>query len=351
MRPLTWLKLMRRGRFRFSLSRLTHGIGATIATPWNTALAGLQRIFFGSQIANAELHGPPVFIIGHWRSGTTLMHELLVRDERLSSPSTYQCFAPHHFLATEWIARRFFSWLLPKQRPMDNMAAGWERPQEDEFALMNMGLPCPYRRIAFPNEGFIDMNYLDFDGLSQTDKDHWLSALREFLERVSIVTGRPLVIKSPTHTGRIAALAKEFPDAKFVHLTRDPRDLLPSTLRLWRGLCDAQSMQNPNHEDELEYVVECFQRMYNAFERDRESVEPQRMIDVRFEDLVANPVEIMGDIYSQLHLSDFEPVRETLQQWADNEHRSYKRNQHQLSDEHQALLNEVWGDYMQRYGY
>ena len=65
-------------------------VGVTLATPLNSALALLQRLLFGRKLAAAEFHGPPVFIVGHWRSGTTLLHELMVRDDRLSSPSTYQ---------------------------------------------------------------------------------------------------------------------------------------------------------------------------------------------------------------------------------------------------------------------
>ena len=40
----------------------------------------------------------PVFVIGHWRAGTTLLHELLVRDPRHTYPNTYDCFGPNHFL-------------------------------------------------------------------------------------------------------------------------------------------------------------------------------------------------------------------------------------------------------------
>ena len=101
----------------------------------------------------------------------------MVRDERLSSPSTYQCFAPNHFLVSEWFFRSFCGWLLPGKRPMDNMAAGWDRPQEDEFALMNLGLPSPYRRMAFPNQPPVDMDYLDFKSVPQADIDRWLQSL------------------------------------------------------------------------------------------------------------------------------------------------------------------------------
>jgi hypothetical protein len=314
-------------------------------------LAGIQRLLFSRKLSVAEFHGPPVFIVGHWRSGTTLLHELMVLDERLSSPSTFQCFAPHHFLLTEWVFRTFFSWLLPGKRPMDNMQAGWERPQEDEFALMNLGQPSPYRRIAFPNEGSIDIEYLDFDGVSEREIQSWLSTLRQFLLTVSYVTQRPLVIKSPTHTGRVQQLAREFPEARFIHMTRDPRALFPSTRRLWRGLCEAQALQEPTHGDEDEYVNECFQRMYDAFERDSQSIDEHRLIHIRYEDLAKQPVETLQKIYEALRLSDFESVRPSIAEWVQAEHKDYKTNQHSLSPSDEALIQKCWKRYADRYGY
>lgn len=363
MRPLTWLSLLREGRFRIHPARLTYLLGVSLATPWNTVLAGVQRLIFGKRLAAAELHGPPVFIIGHWRSGTTLLHELMVLDERYSSPSTFQCFAPHHFLVTEWVFAKFFKWLLPGKRPMDNMAAGWDRPQEDEFALMNLGLPSPYRHIAFPREAPVDMNYLDFKDVDQTALQRWLKTLRTFLLRVSTVTGRPLVIKSPTHTGRIAALAKEFPDARFIHVTRDPCSLFPSTCRLWTSLAEIQGLQPPrkpqNNQDEdttdlsadQQYVVDCLRRMYDAFLRDRDSVDANRIVDIRYEELVADPVATLENIYRSLRLSDFDSVRPVIEAWSKAEHRSYRTNRHRLSRNEEAVIRSQWKHYFETFGY
>lgn len=351
MRVLVWFRLLCLGRFRIHPTRIPMFIGVTLATPLNTCLALLQRLLYGRKLAAAEFHGPPVFIIGHWRSGTTLLHELMVRDERLSSPSTYQCFAPNHFLVSEWFFRRFASWLLPGKRPMDNMAAGWDRPQEDEFALLTLGLPSPYRRIAFPNQGDIDLEYLDFDGVSQEDQSLWLQTLRRFLLAVGTRTGRPLVVKSPTHTGRIAQLAREFPEAKFIHITRDPRALFPSTCRLWRGLDAVQSLQKPDDSSLEQYVVNCFVRMYKAFHAQRDQIEPHRLIDVRYEDLKEDPVATLRNIYETLRLSDFEFVQSTIEQWVQAEHKDYQPNQHQLAPESESLIRDAWKDYFDHYGY
>lgn len=348
---MAWLRLLQSGRFRVHPARIPLAFGVCIASVFNLALGSLQHLFYRRRLAEAELHGPPVFVVGHWRSGTTLLHELMVLDERLSSPSTLQCFAPHHFLISEWFFRRFARWLLPSKRPMDNMETGWDRPQEDEFALLALGLPSPYRRMAFPNEDPPDMEYLDFVDVDADAVRHWLDSLRSFLVTVSVSTGRPLVVKSPTHTGRIEWLAREFPDAKFIHITRDPRALFPSTCRLWRGLDDVQALQLPKHEQLEPYVVKCFQRMYEAFHAGRDKVGSHRLIDIRYEDLVKDPSATMKRIYETLRLSDFETVQPAIEQWVESEHQDYKTNQHQLDESTESMLRSAWQDYFERYGY
>lgn len=350
MRPATWAGLLRQGGWP-DATRLPTAASVSLATPINTAGAWTQQLIFRRRLAEAELHGPPVFIIGHWRSGTTLLHELMVLDERLSSPSTFQCFAPHHFLVSEWFFRRFANWLIPGKRPMDNMRAGWDRPQEDEFALLNLGLPSPYRRIAFPNLGPVDQDYLTLDEIGDEARGRWMAKLRQFLHAVSVATGRPLVIKSPTHTGRIGHLAREFPEAKFVHIIRDPRDLFPSTKRLWQSLWEVQAMHQPSLEGLDEYVVDCFRRMYDGYFHARPSLDASRLVEIRYEDLVESPVATLQHVYESLRLADFEPVRGAIEAWAETEHRTYQPNRHRLDPSSEAIIRDAWSDYFSLYGY
>jgi len=164
MRPLVWWKLCAEHGFRIHPIRWPMAFLIGLITPFNSAMGTVQRLRCGRAIDETQLEHPPVFIIGHWRSGTTYLHELMCLDERFTSPTTYQCFAPHHCLLTEWWMNTLGSWLVPKQRPMDNMAAGWDRPQEDEFALLTLGAPTPYLRMAFPNDEPPCMEFLNMQG-------------------------------------------------------------------------------------------------------------------------------------------------------------------------------------------
>src|SRR5262249_28739134 len=142
-----WLKLLRDNRFAVGLPYLYVAAAVTVVSFGHTAFRFLQEGWYRDRIKRTPIRQAPLFVIGHWRSGTTLLHELLVLDERHNCPNTYQCLEPNHFLLTEGAVKRFLWFLVPQHRPMDNMAVGWDRPQEDEFALCMMGQPSPYLTI------------------------------------------------------------------------------------------------------------------------------------------------------------------------------------------------------------
>jgi hypothetical protein len=319
--------------------------------PVNDLLAMLQELIHGRAIRSTKVLQPPLFVIGHWRSGTTLLHELLHLDPRFASPTTYQCFAPWHFLLTEgWIVR-FGGFLLPRQRPMDNMKAGWNLPQEDEFALMTLGAPTTYTRIAFPKEPVEHMQALTLDKLSQPDLENWKRCLDWFIRALTYHFNKPLILKSPPHTGRIGTLVEMYPNAKFIHIARDPRKLYPSTIRLWRALGQAQSMQDePPRECTHNFVMESSRNMYEAFDAQRHRIPPENLVEIRYEDLVRETESTIERIYDQLQLGDFESVRLRIRQ-RQQQDKEYQTNQFDLAPNLESEILEAWHDYALRYGY
>jgi hypothetical protein len=350
MRWGDWIALMVRHRFRIHPLRWPMAFLITLITPFNSLFGAVQRWRYGAKIDATPIEQPPVFIIGHWRSGTTFLHELLYLDDRFTSPTTYQCMAPRHFLLTEWIIPRFGKFLLPKRRPMDNMLAGWDRPQEDEFALLELNAPTPYWRMAFPNDPPPDMEFLDMEGAAADDLQRFKQAILYFVKALTFHTPKRLLLKSPPHTGRIATLARLFPGAKFIHIVRHPDALFPSTIRLWQSLDEAQGLQLPRGKGMREYVFVCLERMYVGFEKQRSQIVPSSMVDLKYEDLVRDPLGEVERIYRELKLGDFEPVREKLAAYV-SAHKNYQPNVHELDAETKAEIRRRWGAYMERYGY
>ncbi len=313
---------------------------------------GLNWLLLGRKLRLAQPTAPPLFVLGHWRSGTTLLHELLIRDPRHVYPTTYECFAPHHFLVTESFVTPLIGWLLPKKRPMDNVATGWDRPQEDEFALCSLGLPTPYRSWAFPDQGPVNPEWLTLDEVSPEDRSRWGDALRRFVSSLTLKRHGRVILKSPPHTARIKTLLEVFPDARFVHISRDPMKLFPSTVRLWKSLADVQSLQGYREEYGWieEEVFTNLTRMYEAYDRDRPLIPEGRLVEMSYEDLVADPKAALRAVYEGLDLGDFANAEPGVDAYLAEE-KGYKTNRFELPEEVKAKINERWRGYAERWGY
>jgi hypothetical protein len=255
-------------------------------------------------------------------------------------------------LWTSWFVPKIASALLPKKRPMDDVSAGFDRPQEDEFALVNLGVPSPYLVWAFPNHGPVADEYLDLRSLPPAEREAWKKKWREFVQRVALANNRRIVLKSPTHTARVRTILEVFPDARFIHIVRDPLVIYPSTVRLWKSLSEVQGFQVPRDAAGWmeNSVLDNFVRMYECFEQDRELIPPGRLIDIRYEDLVANPVAEMRQVYQSLNLGDFADVEPALMQHT-MKTRHYKTNRYQLPADVADRVRGRWAPYFQRYGY
>src|SRR5437762_2297554 len=101
-----WLRLLVRNRCAVGLAYLYIAVIATLASFFNTLLRYLQDGLLGDGPSRTPLRHAPLFIIGHWRTGTTLLHELLILDPRHNFPTTFQCLCPDHFLLTERVLSR-----------------------------------------------------------------------------------------------------------------------------------------------------------------------------------------------------------------------------------------------------
>jgi hypothetical protein len=350
MRLGTWLGLLRTNGAQIAPSRLPLAYAVTFGSVLHSAASRYQAWRHGGRIAATHPRAP-VFVVGHWRSGTTLLHELLALDVRFGHPDTFECFCPTDFLSTRWLFTRL-PFLLPEKRPMDDMLVAWDAPQEDEFALVNLGAPSPYATLAFPNEGLDRRTALDISALSRAERRRWTDSLRWFVQAVTLRSGgRPLVLKSPTHTARLAAILEVFPDARFVHIVRDPYAVYRSTMRLWRTLGGHIALQEPTWEGLEESVLATYEALFRAFERDRALVPRGRLVEVRYEDLVADPIARMREVYEGLDLGEFDDgaARRIAAYFADR--RDFRVHRYAPDPELDRVLAQRWLPHVRRFGY
>ncbi|HEV8717094.1 MAG TPA: sulfotransferase, partial [Candidatus Binatia bacterium] len=190
----SFLRLLARNGFAIGPRQLPWLLPILLVTFRNTCLGYLQTLVWGKRVKEARIVHDPLFIIGHWRSGTTWLHELLTLDPRHNYPTTYQCFFPTHFLLTEWYLSRWLRFLLPDVRPMDSVRLGWDRPQEDEFALCHLGQPSPYLTAAFPNRPPQYPEYFDLESLPPKALTQWKQCFVRFLKQITVRDRRRIVL-------------------------------------------------------------------------------------------------------------------------------------------------------------
>lgn len=348
---VAWCRLLLRNRGAIPLAKWPLVFLITLVSVAHTVLRLLQTLLFDRRVARTPIRQGPIFILGHWRAGTTLLHELLACDPRHAVPTTYQCFVPHHFLLTESWLPRFLRRFFPERRPMDNMAAGWERPQEDEFALLLLGEPSPYERIGFPANPQAGAGALDLRGLPAAVTRRWQRVFYRFVQQLTYAhPDKRLVLKSPPHTCRLPILLDLFPDARFVHIMRDPYILYPSTLHLWRVLTSTHALQRPTWEHLPEYILQTFVAFYTRLEEARPLVPPGRLYELRYEDLVQAPLEQLATLYESLDLGDFSLARPRVEAYLAAAGR-YETNRYFLTDEERQLVTTRWAAVLQQYGY
>jgi len=277
------------------------------------SLAGLaEQVLYGRKIDAAELQQPPLFVIGHWRSGTTLLHNLLAQDPQFNFPSLYDCVFPNHTVLTRRVMSRLTAGLVPKSRPMDNLPAGWHVPQEEDIAMAILTCLSPYMLCAHPDRNDKVRPYWDLSLLSEQELEQWKSAYLRFLKKVSYGDGRQLVVKSPAHTLRIPVLRAMFPEAKFVYIYRNPFDVFNSTVHMRKAMFRENGLGIPALSDIQEAVYWVQEFTHRTYERDKRLLPAGSLHEVRFEDLEQDPLGEMQRVYQRLGLDGWERFEEIL---------------------------------------
>lgn len=348
---VVWMRFMAAGKWQVAPDRIGLVLLVTIASMRNSLARLITDLWFFRPLSEAQIPDDPIFIIGHWRTGTTLLHELMSLDASLRPPTTYECFHPGHFLLTERGAvRRRRRGHGERRRPSDNVRIGPDRPQEDEFALMNLGAPSFYAYVAFPHHSNAYAKSLCFHALSDHSQALWRQCMLAFVRRLRVKDARRIVFKSPPHTAKIEALLDLFPNAKFIHLSRSPFAVIPSSMHAAEVLIGRFSLQACDGRIGISEVIDHFNLLHHAYRQQRRLIAEGHLCELRYEDLVRDPVRSLERIYEQLRLQGFESVRRSLELSLD-EVKSYTPNSYQISNEERRIIAFRCQDYFDAYGY
>ena len=305
----------------------------------NAICFALDHVFFPG-FRRVEIRDP-VFVIGHARSGTSLLHRLMSGDtEQFSWFMTYELVLPSilqrklvrglgHLdrrLLGGAIDARIRAWedrVFARGREMHPMSL--TGPEEDEF-LMAIPFSSSTVSMIFPDlRDTADYQAFDHGRLPIAKRRLVMRFYRECVRRQLYLNGsdRIHLAKNPIFCEKIPSLLETFPGARFVVCLRSPYETMPSIAKMmkrnWKASrCDAETL-----EAGLELLLESSIGFYLHPLEDLEGMPPERAMVVRYEDLVERPAETVREVYARLGLHFTPATAERLDE-AERDARSYR---------------------------
>lgn len=281
------------------------GLATRAQLRWRSAWATVNRRLSDARVADAAPLAPPLFIAGPWRSGTTVMHELLTAATGWPTPLTWQCMNATAFQ------------LLPAPpassgvaRPMDGLEISALSPQEDEFALLTLGVDSAYRGFLMPQRLRQLVHTLD-PGYWDAHEATWLPRFERFMAGVLASLGRPgqrLILKSPNHSFRLPALLRRFPDAQVVWMARDAATVFHSNRKMWQAMFAEHSLSGPAADGLDEFLGAALQSCAQVLQRLRAELPAHRWITIEQPALAADARGTVARVMAQLGLEAGPPA-------------------------------------------
>jgi hypothetical protein len=306
---------------------------------------------YGKQVRSVEIEKPPIFIVGHPRSGTTHLHNLMCQDLNMGYVTTLQASAPEMFLGAGSVLRLLLRRVLPGSRVSDRIPLLLDGPQEEEWAVYNMSPHSFFYHLFFPKSGEYYLRYALFRNVSAVTIAEWKKTYLTILQQATLyMKARRLVLKTPMNVGRVDILRELFPEAKFIHIVRNPYDVFVSTKRMYSRLLETTRLQDITERQTVEYILLFYEEMMKKFLRDKTSIPPGNFVSVRFEDVEKDPLSELGRIYDRLRLPGFAEAQPALRTYIAAQS-GYRKGGYDLSAEDIDLVNRRWGFAFEAWGY
>jgi hypothetical protein len=345
-----WLRLLIDNRFAVDPPYWLRAALISAGSVQNSLFGMWERWRYTAAIRATQPH-PPLFILGIWRSGTTHLHNLLARDKRFAFPTSYEMLYPHTFLTTMWFNAPLVDSMIPTQRPQDNVKMGMHEPQEDEFALNCLTQLSPLPAWAFPRRAAHYDRFITFRDCSQAEIARWQATLYWLVQKLTYKHGRPLVLKSPCHTARIRLLLEVFPEAKFVHIHRNPYDVFRSTRYLMQTAVPWSTLQRIDQNGIEERALQQYQQLFDAFFEQRDLIAAGRLYEIAYEDLEADPLGQLRNLYEALQLGDFAETEPAVRSYRDSIAGYEKNRFREIEPPWKAEVARRWRRCFDEWGY
>jgi len=335
----TWIKLLIENRFKISLPYLPRAIYISMLSGITAPFRFIEERKYKEEIAEQEPE--PVFIIGHFRSGTTYLHYLMGHDINMSYVSTFETMVPGNFLFFSNFFKNLLSSSLPETRPMDDVRMAADYPYEEEYGIANLSPYSFYHGWYFPRRmrEYFD-KYVLFKEKSLAEK--WKRVYSYLLKKVVYKEGkRRILLKNPPNTARIKELLDIYPEAKFIHIYRNPYEVFFSTKKLYEGIMPLFTLQNYDMKEIEENIFYFYKAMYEKFFREQHLIKDENYVEIRYENFIKEPFKTLKEIYEALKLPDFEKSKNRFKKYIAQQ-KNYNSRRYKITKEDKERIYEHW---------
>ena len=345
-------RMLAQNRFHISpryAARFAYSVAlSTIMSPFYIR----ERVKYDRQTAETPIVKDPVFIIGHWRCGTTLMHNILTRDQQFGYFTTYQTLIPSIFISGEKLFKPIVVASLPKKRPMDDGDLGADLPQEDIYALGALSPYSYYHGWCFPQNMAHYNNYIDFNNASPQTIEDWKKTYLFLLKKITMFhQGKQLILKNQDNTGKIPQLLEMFPDAKFIYMYRNPYDLYMSMLKFMRKVIPLYCVQTPPPLKDVEdHMVTLFTHMTKKYLQDKSLIPQENLAEIRYEDFITQPLKTVNTLYKKFNLDGYQDIEASFKSYLATQKTIHMDN-YTFTDSIKKRIENHWGFALKEYQY
>lgn len=311
-----------------------------------------ERLVWQKRIQNYQPTNPPIFIVGFWRSGTTLLHNLLCQDPEVAYTTTFQTVFPNIILTQSWWLKPLINIFLPAKRPYDDVSMDMDYPQEEDFGLMNLQPLSIYKFFLFPAEFDSIIKQEIFTGKQPPEKiAHWKDAYRNMIAKAVFNTGgRRYIGKNPCHLTRTGLLLEMFPNAKFIFIHRHPYKVLESLYHFILSVFPGVQLQDVPIDFSREKVVRLYRTVVKTYLHDREMIAPSNLVELKMDEFLKDIPGQLHKIYDKFGLGDFGRVAPKIERYL-NENPAPERHPLPPTTETIRLVNQYASDIMNTLGY
>ena len=318
----------------------------------------LEKVNYADAIRDHQISKDPIFIVGHWRSGTSFLQYLLGQDTQFGFMNKFQVVFPDIFLYSESFLKPFIS-KIPKTfnltRDAKNMSINLEldSPSEIEIALSTMISPASLHwGHIFPREAqkYFD-KYLFLERITETEIRQLKNDYRRLINKVSLKNdGKQLIIKSPGNAARISFLLGLYPDAKFIFIHRNPYDTFYSSKKLWNTLLDNLALQEFSEMQMEDEIIRTYKKLMDSYLQQRKLLPENQLVELRFNQFVEHPIEELSKVYDALNIKGFDSAENEIRRFL-NKKASGRSSSYHYEDRIVDRINSEWGFAFRELGY